>query len=84
MLATAVSNNLAESRTNKFPFMAASVGGFFQFVRLWHFASFRCAAKLVGYWTNNGQRAARRLNGSVANDPMDKGRASNELGPSQI
>jgi hypothetical protein len=35
MLATAVSNNLAESRTNKFPFMAASVGGLFQFVRLW-------------------------------------------------
>ena len=35
MLATAVSNNLAESRTNKFPFMAASVGGLSQFVRLW-------------------------------------------------
>ena len=35
MLATAVSNNFAESRTNKFPFMAASVGGLFQFVRLW-------------------------------------------------
>ena len=34
MLATSVSNNLAESRTNKFPFMATSVGGLFQFVRL--------------------------------------------------
>jgi hypothetical protein len=31
MLATAVSNNLAESRTNKFPFLAASVGGLFHF-----------------------------------------------------
>jgi hypothetical protein len=38
-------------------------------VRFWHFASFRCVAKFVGYWTNNGQRSARRLNGSAANDP---------------
>ena len=44
MLATAVSNNLAESRTNKFPFMAASVGGLFQFVRLWHLATNRTHA----------------------------------------
>jgi hypothetical protein len=29
----------------------------------WHIASFRCAAKLVVYWTNNGQRAALGLNG---------------------
>src|ERR1035441_9061508 len=26
-------------------------------VRDWHFASFRCVAKFVGYWTNNGQRS---------------------------
>jgi len=26
-------------------------------VGFWHIASFRCAAKLVGYWTNNGHRA---------------------------
>ena len=56
MLATAVSNNLAESRTNKFPFMAASVGGLFQFVRLWHFADKTTAPGFVAYWTNNGQR----------------------------
>src|SRR5450759_4766453 len=35
-------------------------------VRFWHIASFRCAAKLVGYWTNNGQRPARTLTGSAA------------------
>jgi hypothetical protein len=34
----------------------------------WHIASFRCAAKLVGYWTNNGQRSARALTGSAAID----------------
>src|SRR5450759_4813718 len=44
MLATAVSNNRAESRTNKFAFMAASVGGLFQFVRLWHFVTNRTHA----------------------------------------
>jgi hypothetical protein len=38
-------------------------------VGCWHFASFRCVAKFVGYWTNNGQRSARRLNSSAANDP---------------
>ena len=38
-------------------------------VRFWHIASFRCAAKFVAYWTNNGQRSARRLNGSATNDP---------------
>jgi hypothetical protein len=32
-------------------------------------ASFRCAAKLVGYWTNNGQKSARTLTGSAAIDP---------------
>ena len=61
MLATAVSNNLAESRTNKFPFMAASVGGLFQFVRLWHFADKPTTPGFVAYWTNNGQRAAFAL-----------------------
>jgi hypothetical protein len=29
----------------------------------------RCAAKLVGYWTNNGQRSGLELNWSAANDP---------------
>ena len=38
-------------------------------VRFWHIATFRCAAKFVAYWTNNGQRAVLGLNGSVANDP---------------
>ena len=54
MLATAVSNNLAESRTNKFPFMAASVGGLFQFVRLWHIADISAAPAFVRYWSNSG------------------------------
>src|ERR1019366_6763965 len=27
------------------------------------------APEFVGYWTNNGQRLVRALNGSVANDP---------------
>jgi hypothetical protein len=43
--------------------------GHFANVCFWHIASFRCAAKFVAYWTNNGQRSARRLNGSAANDP---------------
>jgi len=38
-------------------------------VAYWHLAPFRCVAKLVVYWTNNGQRSALALNGSVANDP---------------
>src|ERR1017187_2298286 len=37
----------------------------------WHIASFRCAAKLVAYWTNNGERSGLVLNGSVAIDAVD-------------
>ena len=37
--------------------------------RYWHIASFRCVAKLVAYWTNNGQRSARALIRYAANDP---------------
>jgi hypothetical protein len=36
--------------------------------RSWHIASFSCAAKFVGYWTNNGQRSVLGLNGSAAID----------------
>jgi hypothetical protein len=32
-------------------------------------ASFRCVAKLVAYWTNNGQKAALGLDLSAAIDP---------------
>jgi hypothetical protein len=39
------------------------------FVRYWHIAAFRCAAKFVGYWTNNGQRSVLTLDGYAANDP---------------
>ena len=40
---------------------AALVGGLFHFkpsvrCRYWQFASFRCAAKLVAYWSNSGVR----------------------------
>src|SRR5665811_1796524 len=38
-------------------------------VHTWHIASFRCAAKLVAYWTNNGQRLALGPDGSAAIDP---------------
>jgi len=41
--------------------MAASVGGLFQFVRLWHFADKPTTPGFVAYWTNNGQRAAFAL-----------------------
>ena len=37
--------------------------------RFWHIADKPTAPAFVGYWTNNGQRSARGLNGSVANDP---------------
>jgi hypothetical protein len=37
-------------------------------VGFWYIASFRCAARLVAYWTNNGHRSALGLNGSAAND----------------
>jgi hypothetical protein len=37
--------------------------------RDWHLASFRCVAKLVAYWTNNGQKAALGLDLSAAIDP---------------
>jgi hypothetical protein len=37
--------------------------------RFWHLASFRCAAKIVAYWTNNGQKAALGLDLSAAIDP---------------
>jgi len=37
---------------------------------MWHFAAFRCAAKLVAYWANNGHRSALALDGSAANDPQ--------------
>jgi hypothetical protein len=37
-------------------------------------ASFRCAAKLVGYWTNNGQRLALSPDGSVVIDPQQTSR----------
>ena len=60
MLATAVSNNLAESRTNKFPFMAASVGGLFQFVRFWHIASFAAPQHFVRFWTRADNSWHRR------------------------
>jgi hypothetical protein len=35
----------------------------------WHIASFRCAAKLVAYWTNNGQTSSGRLKSYAAIDP---------------
>ena len=35
----------------------------------WHIASFRCVAKLVAYWANNGQRVAQGLNRYAAIDP---------------
>jgi hypothetical protein len=38
-------------------------------VDLWHKADIRCAAKFVGYWTNNGQRSVLTLDGYAANDP---------------
>ena len=38
-------------------------------VRFWHFADKPTVADFVAYWGNNGQRPARRLNGSAANDP---------------
>jgi hypothetical protein len=38
-------------------------------VGFWHIASFRCAAKFVGYWTNNGQRSVLTLDGYAAIDP---------------
>src|SRR5450830_146833 len=38
-------------------------------VHTWHIASFRCAAKIGRYWTNNGQRSAQRLKSYAANDP---------------
>jgi hypothetical protein len=31
-------------------------------VAYWHIASFRCVAKLVAYWTNDGQKSAQGLN----------------------
>jgi hypothetical protein len=37
--------------------------------RFWHFAAFRCAARLVAYWVYSGQTLARRLNSSAAIDP---------------
>src|ERR1019366_6036368 len=43
-------------------------------VRSWHFASFRCVAKFVGYWTNNGQRLALGPDGSAAIDPKQTSR----------
>ena len=36
--------------------------------RCWHFADKSTAPEFVRYWTNNGQRPARRLNGSAAKD----------------
>ena len=38
-------------------------------VGYWHVAAFRCAAKSVGYWTNNGQRSVLTLDGYAAKDP---------------
>ena len=38
-------------------------------VRLWHIAAFRRAAKLVAYWTNNGQGSVLTLDGYAAIDP---------------
>ena len=37
--------------------------------RDWHITDKPPAPEFVGYWTNNGQRLVRALNGSVANDP---------------
>src|SRR5450830_1741318 len=48
---------------------AASVGGLFQFVRLWHLTDKPPAPELVAYWTNNGQKAALGLDLSAAIDP---------------
>jgi hypothetical protein len=39
--------------------------------RYWHFADKPTAPGFVAYWTNNGQRAALGLNGSVADDPNE-------------
>jgi hypothetical protein len=39
-------------------------------VSSWHFASFRCAAKFVRYWSNNGHWSTQALIGLVANDPQ--------------
>ena len=38
-------------------------------VRFWHLADKRPQPLNGRYWTNSGQRPARALNGSVANDP---------------
>ena len=46
-------------------------------VRLWHFASFRCAAKIGRYWWHSVHWSALALNGSVTIDPK------RTLGPSQ-
>jgi hypothetical protein len=42
---------------------------YFTDVGYWHLTDKPTAPALVGYWTNNGQRAAQELNGSAANDP---------------
>jgi hypothetical protein len=39
-------------------------------VAYWHIAAFAAPQTFVGYWTNNGQKATQRLNGSAAIDPM--------------
>jgi hypothetical protein len=38
-------------------------------VAYWHIATFAATHHFVAYWGNSGQRSARRLNGSAANDP---------------
>jgi hypothetical protein len=38
------------------------------FVRKWPISDKPTALAFVGYWTNNGQRSARRLNGSATID----------------
>ena len=38
-------------------------------VRYWHLTDRPTAPEFVGYWTNNGQKAARRPNNSAAIDP---------------
>ena len=38
-------------------------------VAYWHFASFRCAAKIGRYWSNSGQILILASDGHDANDP---------------
>jgi hypothetical protein len=39
-------------------------------VRYWHLADIPTAPEFVAYWTNNGQKAALRLDLSAAIDPQ--------------